>query len=417
MRAIAIVGGGQAGLFLGIGLADAGYRVTLFSDRSPDDHRYRSRPTGNAIIQSGTIALEEKLGLCYWRHEAPEVRRVDFTLNPNAEKRLLHVKGGFDEFGQGYDLRMKNARWMEEFVARGGTLAIEAVDLDRLEKIAAEHELTLVAGGKGTLLKNVFARDDTRSEWTEPPRRLLMTMFRSRYGVDDKIHFVFNPPHGEWFATVLHHMSGVQCQTALWEAVPGGPMDVYADCMNDGAEAFRRAIAYVEKHNPDYAHLFEGAELMDANSWTAGFFTPTVQKPVGRLPSGRIVMPLGDTAISFDPIGGFGANNAERMAWLILERIKARGDSPFDAAWMTEVFDHHWDHFADYACRFNNMLLKPATPDVLELLDAAQRSEELATYIFSGINRPALLRRWVDNPAGAKRLIAEATAARARAKG
>ncbi len=32
MRKIAIIGAGQAGLHLGIGLVDAGYAVTLFSD-------------------------------------------------------------------------------------------------------------------------------------------------------------------------------------------------------------------------------------------------------------------------------------------------------------------------------------------------------------------------------------------------
>lgn len=36
MRKIAIIGAGQAGLLLGIGLVDAGYTVTLFSDRTPE---------------------------------------------------------------------------------------------------------------------------------------------------------------------------------------------------------------------------------------------------------------------------------------------------------------------------------------------------------------------------------------------
>jgi 2-polyprenyl-6-methoxyphenol hydroxylase-like FAD-dependent oxidoreductase len=35
MRRITIIGAGQAGLHLGIGLVDAGYEVTLFSDRTP----------------------------------------------------------------------------------------------------------------------------------------------------------------------------------------------------------------------------------------------------------------------------------------------------------------------------------------------------------------------------------------------
>lgn len=406
MRTIAIIGGGQSGLFLGIGLVDAGYQVDLFSDRTPDDHLHRSRPTGNALIQSGTIDLEEEFGLCYWREQAPKVTWVDFTLNPNAEKTALHIRGSFEAFCQGYDLRMKNARWMEEFKVRGGNLVVRNVDLDDLDRIAGEHDLTIVAGGKGSLLKTVFQRDDDRSVFDKPPRHLLMTMFKSDHAPDDGLRFVFNPPHGEWFHTVLLHKSGRPCQTALWEAVPGSPMDVFADCA-DGVDAFARAVKYVETYNPEYAHAFRNAELMDVDSWVGGRFPPTVQRPVGMLPSGRIVMPLGDTAISFDPIGGFGANNAERMAYRVLNAVKAREDAPFDAPWMIRVFDAHWNDFADYACRFNNMLLLPPPDHVMETMTAAQRSRPLADYLFSGINRPDRFRRWVDDPAGARALVSE----------
>ena len=39
MRKILIVGGGQAGLQLGLGLVQNGYDVTVVSNRTPDDIR------------------------------------------------------------------------------------------------------------------------------------------------------------------------------------------------------------------------------------------------------------------------------------------------------------------------------------------------------------------------------------------
>jgi 2-polyprenyl-6-methoxyphenol hydroxylase-like FAD-dependent oxidoreductase len=68
-----------------------------------------------------------------------------------------------------------------------------------------------------------------------------------------------------------------------------------------------------------------------------GRVTPIVREPVGRLPSGRIVTPLGDTAMALDPIGGQGANNGNKMARNLVESIIARKDLPFNAQWMTET--------------------------------------------------------------------------------
>ena len=60
-------------------------------------------------------------------------------------------------------------------------------------------------------------------------------------------------------------------------------------------------------------------QLADPNGWLVGKFAPTVRKPVGKLPSGRIVTPLGDTAMALDPVGGQGANNGNKMARNLVE--------------------------------------------------------------------------------------------------
>jgi 2-polyprenyl-6-methoxyphenol hydroxylase-like FAD-dependent oxidoreductase len=80
-------------------------------------------------------------------------------------------------------------------------------------------------------------------------------------------------------------------------------------------------------------------ELADPHGWLIGRVAPTVRKPVGRLPSGRIVTPLGDTSMALDPIGGQGANNGNKMARNLVGSIIARKDLPFDAQWMTDTFE------------------------------------------------------------------------------
>jgi len=67
----------------------------------------------------------------------------------------------------------------------------------------------------------------------------------------------------------------------------------------------------------DYEHA-KDMQLTDELAWLTGSFAPTVRKPVGWLSSGKAVMALGDTAITYDPIAAQGANSASKMAHSVL---------------------------------------------------------------------------------------------------
>ena len=71
MRKIAIIGAGQAGLHLGIGLVDAGYAVTLFSDRTPEAILH-GKPMGTPVLFPDALQLERNLGLNFWDDEFPD---------------------------------------------------------------------------------------------------------------------------------------------------------------------------------------------------------------------------------------------------------------------------------------------------------------------------------------------------------
>jgi hypothetical protein len=160
----------------------------------------------------------------------------------------------------------------------------------------------------------------------------------------------------------------------LMEAKPGGPLDRFGDCKSgeQAVELYKRVVKEVIPW--DYAWA-KDMQLADPNGWLVGRFAPTVRKPVGRLPSGRIVTPLGDTAMALDPVGGQGANNGNKMARNLVESIIARQDRPFDAPWMTETFERFYARSGGITYIFNNLLLEPITTAGKQLLIAQYGSD------------------------------------------
>ena len=67
--------------------------------------------------------------------------------------------------------------------------------------------------------------------------------------------------------------------------------------------------------------------------------TPTVRKPIAKLPSGKAVFGMADVVVLNDPITGQGSNNASKCAKIYLDAIIAQGDKPYDEAWMQATFD------------------------------------------------------------------------------
>src|SRR3954471_3370878 len=73
MHSFAVIGSGQAGLLAAHGLLRAGFDVTLYSDRSPDDWLERARPTGTAVRFARSLAYERELGLDAVHARAPHM--------------------------------------------------------------------------------------------------------------------------------------------------------------------------------------------------------------------------------------------------------------------------------------------------------------------------------------------------------
>ena len=358
--------------------AQAGYQVTLYSDRTAAQWLNESRPTGTAARFHISLEYERELGLNHWEKDAPKGEGVHLTFCPSKDNRLLTLAGRLKDYFLAIDLRLQSHRWMNDLAAKGGKIEIENVTVARLDQIAAAHDLTIVAAGRADLC-NLFERDAERSVYDKPQRNLTMIITTGgKMGFAGvpflPVKFNFFAPFGEAFYVPYFHKDHGPTWNMLIEAKPGGPLDRFGDCKSgeQAVELYKQVIKDVIPWDYDWA---KDMQLADPNGWLVGRFAPTVRKPVGRLPSGRIVTPLGDTAMALDPVGGQGANNGNKMARNLVESIIARKDRPFDAAWMTETFERFYARSGDITYTFNNLLLEPITNAGKQLLIAQYGSD------------------------------------------
>src|SRR6476646_4600926 len=160
MKRIAIIGAGQSGLQLGLGLLDAGYEVTLYSDRSADEILH-GRVMSSQCMFDSALEAERELGLNYWEKECPAVEGISFAVPDSVGGKAVDWSARLDNFAQSVDQRVKIPRWMGEFQKRGGELRVDAAEIEDLEQCASTHDLTIVATGKGVIARQ-FEIDITR---------------------------------------------------------------------------------------------------------------------------------------------------------------------------------------------------------------------------------------------------------------
>jgi len=421
MRSIAIIGAGQAGLLVAHDLLRHGYDVTLYSDKTAEDFLTKARPTGTAARFNMSLDYERELGLSYWENEAPKGEGIHLTFSPEKGNRLLTLIGRLTKPFLAIDLRLQSHRWMNELEARGGKVEIENVTVDRLDEIAGSHDLTIVAAGRGNIHR-LFPRDDARSTYSKPQRKLCMICTKGQPfafpGIDYvPVKFNFFAKYGEAFWVPWFHKDDGPSWSMLFEAKEGSPLDRF-DGVKDGHQAVEIGKQVIKDLTPWDYEWCKDMELLDENAWLYGTFVPEVRQTVGTLPSGRKVLSVGDTTMSLDPIGGQGANNGNKMARNLVAEIVARGDGVYDDAWMASTFESFWDRH-HWVNDFNNTLLEPITDAGKELLiaqygsdgghKASPGAQKIADMFCDNFDDPALLTGAFHDMARARAVIEEAT--------
>lgn len=407
MTKVTIVGAGQSGLQLGIGLVQAGYDVTAISNRTPDEIR-GGRVTSSQCMFGDSLSTEQALGINFWDETCPRVEGIAFAV-PHPEiagAKAIDFSSRLDRNAQSVDQRIKFPRWMEHFESIGGTLQIHDATVADLERYADESDLVVVASGKGEIGR-LFPRDDERSQFDQPMRALALTYVTGMTPRPEHSAVCFSlcPGVGEYFVFPAETVTG-PCEIMVFEGVPGGPMDCWAD-VSTPEEHLAKSKWILETFFPWEAARCEAVELTDPNGILVGRFPPTVRRAAAVLPSGRPMLGVADAILLNDPITGQGSNNAAKGATHTLERILARGEGPFDEAWMLETFDLLWESYAKYVVQWTNALLLPPPEHVLRLLGAAGENQAIAHRFVNGFDDPRDYQAWFMTPDAAERYLAE----------
>lgn len=418
MARIAIVGSGIAGLLAAHGLRRGGHEVTVYSDRSGAQLVAETRPTGIAARFGRALEYDRELGLALWDDHPARSEGVALVLCPKPGNQLLTLVGRFAQASLAIDVRRISERWMAELERRGGRVVVGTVGVAELDEIAARHDLTVVAVGRASL-GELFERDPARNLHDRPQRNLCSVLVRGRglhYGdvpfIPVTINIVISEGETVWVPFI--HQDGTQVWALLFEARPGSRMDRFGG-VKSGEEAVAVAKAVIREVAPWDTAWAEPMTLADPNGWLVGAITQAVRKPVGRLPSGRVVTGLGDTLMTMDPVGAQGANNGTRMARHLVSAVNARGDKPFDAAWMEETFESFWSSEGRPAVELTNLFLgeMPRPGQMLMMSQygsdgrAGGATQRLANLVCENFEDPRLLTPALASDAESRRVLRE----------
>ncbi|MES2432330.1 MAG: styrene monooxygenase/indole monooxygenase family protein [Pseudomonadota bacterium] len=410
MRKFTIIGGGQSGLQLGIGLLKAGHQVRVVQNRTAEDMA-QGKVLSSQCMFSNAVQHERDLGIDFWSADCPPVEGINFIVpNPDGSgSKLIDWAARLDSNAYSVDQRVKIPRWMAEFSRLGGQMVIADAGIAEIETYARQDDLVIIASGKGDVGR-LFARDAEKSPFDKPMRALALTYVtgmtpRQPYAA---VEFNLIPGVGEYFVFPALTTTG-PCEIMVMEGIPGGPMDCWAD-VKTPAQHLDTALNILKTYLPWEYDRSKNCQLTDDNGILSGRFAPTVRHPVATLPSGRKVLGLGDAVCLNDPITGQGSNNAAKAAAIYLNRILNHGDRPFDADWMQATFDQFWD-YAQWVVGWTNMLLQPPPPFILDIMGNAQGLPELASRMANGFDDPRDFFPWFADPDAAASYLAELKAA------
>ncbi|MEU6163553.1 styrene monooxygenase/indole monooxygenase family protein [Streptomyces tanashiensis] len=410
MRKILIVGAGQSGLQLALGLQSQGYEVTLMSNRTADEIR-NGRVMSTQCMFDTALQHERDLGLDFWGSQAPRIEGLGVSVAGPDSARLIDWVGRLDGHAQSVDQRVKMAGWMDTFAQRGGQLVIHGAAVGDLDYFSRSYDLVLVAAGKGELV-SMFGRDAARSPYSEPQRALAVAYVhglgpRPEHPDFDAVRCNVVPGVGELFVMPTLTTGG-RADILFWEGVPGGPLDVFQG-VKDPSEHLALTLELMEKFTPwEYARATK-VELTDAGGTLAGRYAPTVRNPIGRLPGGGLVLGVADVVVANDPITGQGSNSASKCAAAYLAAIVEQGDRPFDEEWMQGAFDRYWKT-AQHVTKWTNAMLAPPPEHVLNLLGAAGELQPVADRFANGFNDPADFENFFFEPEKTNAYLASVSA-------
>ena len=397
MRTILVVGAGQSGLQLALGLLAEDYDVTLVDPRGPDEIR-AGRVMSTQCLFGPALRRERRHGLAFWDDRAPEVTAVGMRVahrggGPTPEVDWI---GRLSESAGSVDQRLKMAAWLESFVQGGGRFLRHRVRAAELESLGAGHDLVVVAAGRGELAE-IFARDERRSPFRRPQRALRMAYVSGgeAHPAGGVLSRTVIPGAGEVFTLPTLSLNG-PCHAVMMEAVPGGPLDRPLPAEATGEDVLAGLLGVMRRYAPWEYERFSRARLADPMAALHGGYTPVVREPVAHLPGGTLVWGMADSVVTNDPITAQGANMASLCADVYRRAIVDHGARAFDETFMRSAFADYWRHARQVTAWSRVMLSGPS--HLWELYRLAERHRPTADRFADSFSDPTGLIDWFLHP-------------------
>lgn len=401
-RSAAVIGAGQAGVTAALGLLDAGFDVTLYSDRDQRSLRDDVPATGTALQFGEAIQAEAALGLDSFTARAPRHTGLSVRIAGPDSAELIQFDGHFEGYaGVAVDTRLKVDERLTTFQERGGRFVVAAVTPETLDAIAADNDLTLVATGRGGL-SELFPIDRDRTVY-DAPQRSLLTVTVTGLGHDESVFahrstaggahsgFSILAEQGEgWWGPYLHKDAGPSWAFLGW-AKPGSEWEKRFAAA-DSAESAHRIVRelyrdFIDWDLPEVIATEVIAE--DPHSWLKGAVRPVVRSGFGHTAGGHPVAALGDTAIAYDPIAGQGAQSGLIQAQRLVAAAAAH-DGAYDGAWLGARYAEFLAARGDAANKVTRLFLGDAELAEIgnQLFAAASVDSRAATALVGLLHRP-----------------------------
>ncbi|SIR78340.1 styrene monooxygenase/indole monooxygenase family protein [Williamsia sterculiae] len=401
-RSAAVIGAGIAGSSAALGLLDAGFDVTLYSDRERASLRNDVPPTGVAVLFGKSREWDAQIIEDIYQYgNTTGISARLYSGDGDERADVLQFNPDFGYEAQAVDVRLRSDDRIGRFLDRGGKFEVRTVDAQALDAIAADHDLTLVATGKGGL-SSLFPIDPARSHYDRPQRQLLQVTLKGLDQGDDVFDYrnrlggrqdLFNldAQNGEaWLGPFQHKDEGL-----TWSFIGFAKTDgEWADKFRAVTDAASARETFLDLYRTYFPHDVAEVEKLqtiesDPHSWIKGAVTPAVREAVGVTENGHVVAAIGDTAIAVDPVAGQGAQNALIQ---VAELVKAASahDGDFTADWLRDEFEKHWERRGHAATEVTRLFLgDPDYADHLELaFPAAAVNTDVASALFGLLSEP-----------------------------
>ncbi len=391
-KKIGIIGGGTAGLQLGLFLQQNGVESTIFTDRNGEQIAAGRLP--NTVAHHAvTVERERALGVDHWSTDDYGYFGHHYFVNG---PEPLKFYGDYHAPSRAVDYRIYHPQLMEDYASRGGKIEYGELGEDDVTRLSAAFDLLVVCTGKGTFGK-LFARNPIHSPHERPQRQLCVGVFQGIEQLPTRaVVWQASPMNGEMIE-IPYLTFGGMASALVFENHIGGDLEVLAHTKyEDDPAAFRNLV--LEKLRTHYPMTFERTDTSQfdvANSpldILQGGVVPTVRETSAVLPDGTVALALGDVHATVDPVLGQGGNMASHAAWVLGEEI-VRND----------VFDHRFVEVVDArrndrvlaASRWTNFMLgalDTLPADFVGALAAVSQDRRLADEFTDNFNYPE--RQW-----------------------